>query len=220
MVKVMTRICGVDEAGRGPVIGPLIVAGVLVEDDTWLREIQVRDSKKLSEKRREELAKKIVEASECEIEVVPAEDIDEMRKLMTINELEARLFASILERLRPDIAYLDSADANCKTFENSVRKELDFDLEIICEHKADERYPVVSAASIIAKEKREEEVRRISEELGEDVGSGYPSDPTTVEFMQRWISENGDLPPNTRRSWETARKMLSISKTRKLDEYQ
>lgn len=216
----MTRICGVDEAGRGPVIGPLIVAGVLVEDDTQLREIQVRDSKKLSEKRREELAKKIVEIAECAIEVVPAEDIDEMRKLMTINEFEARLFASILERLRPDTAYLDSADANCKTFENSVRKELDFDLEIICEHKADERYPVVSAASIIAKEKREEEVRRISEELDEDVGSGYPADPITVEFMQRWISENGDLPPNTRRSWETARKMLSVSKLRKLDEYQ
>lgn len=219
-VKAMTRICGVDEAGRGPVIGPLVVAGVLVEDDTKLREVQVRDSKKLSEKRREELGKIIIESAECEIEVVPAEDIDEMRKLMTINEFEARLFASVLERLRPDIAYLDSADANCKTFENSVRKELDFDLEVVCEHKADERYPVVSAASIIAKEKREEEVRRIAEELGQDVGSGYPADPITVEFMQRWISENGDLPPHTRRSWETSRKMLSASKTRKLDEYQ
>lgn len=216
----MTRICGVDEAGRGPVIGPLVVAGVLVEDDAELREIQVRDSKKLSEKRRGELARMIVETADCEIEVVPAEDIDEMRKLMTINEFEARLFASILGKLRPDTAYLDSADANRKTFEKSVRKELDFDLEIVCEHKADERYPVVSAASIIAKEKREEEVRRIGEELGEDIGSGYPADPITIEFMQRWISENGDLPPHTRRSWETARKMLSTSKTRKLDEYQ
>ncbi|MFQ6129161.1 MAG: ribonuclease HII [Thermoplasmata archaeon] len=215
----MTRICGVDEAGRGPVMGPLIVAGVLVVDDIHLREMQVRDSKKLSKKRREELSKEILVAAECDFQVVPAEDIDEMRKLMTINELEAKIFASILEKLRPDVAYLDSADTNCEAFESLVRKELDFDLEIVCRHKADELFPVVSAASIIAKEKREEEVRRISRELGENIGSGYPADPITVEFMQRWISEKGDLPPNTRRSWETARRMLSESKMSKLSDY-
>ncbi|MFQ5910352.1 MAG: ribonuclease HII [Thermoplasmata archaeon] len=216
----MARICGVDEAGRGPVIGPLVVAGVLVEDDAHLREMRVKDSKKLSVTRREELSEEILKTAECDIQVVPAEDIDETRKLMTINEFEAKLFASVLEKLRPDVAYLDSADANCRTFESLVRKELAFDLEIICEHKADELFPVVSAASIIAKERREEEVRRIGKELGEDIGSGYPADPITVEFLQRWISEKGDLPPNTRRSWETARRMLSESKLRKLDEYQ
>ncbi|MFQ6107340.1 MAG: ribonuclease HII [Thermoplasmata archaeon] len=216
----MTRICGVDEAGRGPVIGPLVVAGVLVEDDEYLREIRVRDSKKLSGKRREELAGKILEGAECEIQVVPAEDIDEMRRLMTINELEARIFATVLEKLKPDVAYLDSADVNCKTFESSVRKGLDFDFELICEHKADEIFPVVSAASIIAKERREEEVRKIREELGEEIGSGYPADPITIEFMQRWISEKGVFPPHTRRSWETARRMLSESKIKKLEEFQ
>ena len=216
----MTRICGVDEAGRGPVIGPLVVAGVLVENDKSLREMRVRDSKKLSAKRREELAGKILKVAECEIQVVPAEDIDEMRKLMTINELEARVFASVVRKLRPELAYLDSADANCETFERLVRNELDFDLKIVSEHKADEVYPVVSAASVIAKERREEEVRRIREELGEEIGSGYPADPITVEFMKKWISEKGGLPPYTRRSWETARRMLAESKVKKLDEFQ
>jgi len=216
----MTRICGVDEAGRGPVIGPMVVAGVLVEDDQALREMGVRDSKKLSAKRREELAGKILKVAECEIQVVPAEDIDEMRKLMTINELEARVFSSVVRKLRPEVAYLDSADANCETFERLVRNELDFDLKIVSEHKADEVYPVVSAASVIAKERREEEVRRIREELGEEIGSGYPADPITVEFMKKWISEKGDLPPYTRRSWETARRMLAESKVKKLDEFQ
>ena len=216
----MTRICGVDEAGRGPVIGPLVVAGVLVEDDQAFREMGVRDSKKLSAKRREELAGKILKVAECEIQVVSAEDIDEMRKLMTINELEARVFASVVRKLRPEVAYLDSADANCETFERLVRNELDFDLKIVSEHKADEVYPVVSAASVIAKERREEEVRRIREELGEEIGSGYPADPITVEFMKKWISEKGGLPPYTRRSWETARRMLAESKVKKLDEFQ
>lgn len=216
----MTRICGVDEAGRGPVIGPMVVAGVLVEDDQALREMGVRDSKKLSAKRREELAGKILKVAECEIQVVPAEDIDETRKLMTINELEARVFASVVRKLRPELAYLDSADANCETFERLVRNELDFDLKIVSEHKADEAYPVVSAASVIAKERREEEMRRIREELGEETGSGYPADPITVEFMKKWISEKGGLPPYTRRSWETARRMLAESKVKKLDEFQ
>jgi ribonuclease HII len=216
----MTRIGGVDEAGRGPVVGPLVVAGVLVEDDTPLREMGVKDSKKLSTTRREELSGRILEVAECEIKVVPAEDIDEMRELMTINELEARVFASIVAVLRPELAYLDSADANCETFETLVRKELDFDLEIVSEHKADEVYPVVSAASVIAKERRDREVERIREELGIEIGSGYPADPVTVEFMKKWISEKGDLPPHTRRSWENARRMLSESKVKKLNEFQ
>lgn len=215
----MARICGVDEAGRGPVIGPLVVAGILVEDDASLRRLGVRDSKQLSRKRRAELAEEIRAIGECEVLVVPANDIDEMRKEMTINKLEANLFATILEKLRPEVAYLDSADANCETFETLVRGELDFELDIICEHKADEVYPVVSAASIIAKERREEEVRKIAEEFGEDFGSGYPADGRTVTFMQRWISEKGDLPPHTRRSWENARKMLANSKIKKLDDY-
>jgi ribonuclease HII len=197
----------------------MVVAGVLVEDDSSLREMGVKDSKKLSAKRREKLSGKILEVAECEVKIIPAEDIDEMRELMTINELEARVFAAIVTALRPDLAYLDSADANCETFERLVRRELDFNPRIVSEHKADEVYPVVSAASVIAKERREREVGRIREELGVEIGSGYPADPVTVEFMKKWISENGDLPPHTRRSWENARRMLSESKVKKLDEF-
>ena len=52
-------ICGVDEAGRGPVIGPLVVAGVKCENDIQLKEIQVRDSKKYTPIKRTQLAEKI-----------------------------------------------------------------------------------------------------------------------------------------------------------------
>ncbi|MCK4445414.1 MAG: ribonuclease HII [Thermoplasmata archaeon] len=215
-----SKICGVDEAGRGPVMGPLVVSGVSIEDESVLSGLGVKDSKRLTPKRREELAVTIKKLGEIETVQVPAEEIDNLREEMTLNELEVRLFVSVLDRLRPDVAYVDSVDVNADRFRDDIKRGLDFDIEIVSRHQADDIYPVVSAASIIAKTTRDNEIKKIEEEIGQDIGSGYPSDPITIGFLEKWIRENHDLPPHTRKSWETSRKILQRVRMKKLNEFE
>lgn len=212
-------ICGIDEAGRGPVLGPLVVAGVQVESDAPLRQLNVRDSKKLSPERRELLAPQIEKLSTYEVVVVPAQDIDVMRAEMSLNDFEATLFARIIDKLRPETAYVDAADVDEIGFKRSIQKELSFEVEIVSQHEADDLFPVVSAASILAKVRRDLEMRNIEAELGVPTGSGYPSDTDTIAFLEKWIREKGSLPPHTRTSWDTARRLLAEARTRKLDEF-
>lgn len=212
-------IVGVDEAGRGPVIGPLVVAGVAIESDVPLRQLNVRDSKKLSPERREALAPEIERLVKSVLVVIPAERIDEKRAEMSLNDFEAKLFAEVIEKLRPETAYVDAVDVDEIEFKRSVQREIPFDVEIVSQHNADELFPVVSAASILAKVYRDRAMREIEQEMGAPVGSGYASDPDTIGFLERWIRANGSLPPHTRASWDTARRLLAESKNRKLDEY-
>jgi ribonuclease HII len=212
-------ICGVDEAGRGPVLGPLVVAGVLVADERELREMGVRDSKQLTRGRRKELLGKITQVATIETSVISHTDIDHQRASVSLNVMEVEAFASIINRLKPEIAYMDSADVNPIRFGRMVARRLVCSPRIESEHKADERFPVVSAASIVAKEVRDTLMERIGEELGQPVGSGYAHDPITICFLESWLKENGDLPPYTRRSWLTARRMLSLSKISNLSEW-
>jgi len=212
-------ICGIDEAGRGPVLGPLVVAAVMVEDDAALREIGVRDSKKLSPAKRERLAVKILEMSAVQFEIAEAEKIDSMRSEMSLNVLEAEMFASLIERMRPETAYVDSCESDEIGFSRQVSSRLSYRPNIICENKADVKYPVVSAASIVAKTHRDALMRRLEEQLCQSIGSGYCSDPATCAFINDWIERTGNLPPQTRRSWITARRALSVSKNAKLTDW-
>ena len=217
-------ICGVDKAGRGPVFGPLVIAGVAIQDDSELKEIGVRDSKKLTPNKREILAEKIRGIAEkYEIVIISASDIDDMRKVMTLNELEVSAFSKIIEKLHPDVCYVDSADVNQERFGMDILSKLPFKPKIVSKHKADDIYPVVGAASIIAKTARDENVRKIAQELEKKLnlplGSGYPADPITKKFLKTWIKTYGELPPHTRRSWETAQRLMKENKTRKLDDY-
>ena len=227
-------ICGIDEAGRGPVLGPMVIAGVKVEDDLLLREIGVKDSKKLTPKRREKLAEEIKKIAEYEIQIVPAEEIDVLREEMTLNVLEAKLFATIIEKLtlcsntrsstpnsiaKDFIVYVDAADVNEENFKRCILNELGREMNIVSEHNADERYPVVSAASILAKTTRDEEIKKIEKEIGKQIGSGYPSDSVTINFLKEWVERYGELPPYTRRSWKTARRIVQLYKTSRIEEF-
>jgi len=217
-------ICGVDEAGRGPVVGPLVIAGVTFENDLELIENNVRDSKKITPKRREILSKKIKESAvNYEIMLISASDIDHMRKVMTLNEIEVNAFSEIIEKLKPDICYVDAADVNDERFGKNILSRLSFKPEIISKHKADDIYPVVGAASILAKTKRDEEVQMIARELKKKLdmplGSGYPADPVTRKFLRKWVKTFEKLPPHTRHSWKTAQNLLKESKIKKLDEF-
>ena len=217
-------ICGVDEAGRGPVVGPLVIAGVTFENDLELIENNVRDSKKITPKRREILSKRIKESAvNYEIILISASDIDHMRKVMTLNEIEVNAFSNIIEKLKPDICYVDAADVNNERFGKNILSRLSFKPEIISKHKADDIYPIVGAASILAKTRRDEEVQMISQELKKkldmSLGSGYPADPVTQKFLRKWVKTFGKLPPHTRHSWKTAQNLLKESKIKKLDEF-
>jgi len=212
-------ICGVDEAGRGPVLGPLVVCGVCVEDDKALRRLKVRDSKKLTPAKREELAPKIRKIARIELVEIPAAQIDGLRERMSLNKLEARIFASIIDSLCPKTAFVDAADVDEENFGRMVKRSLIHDVDLISEHKADDTYPVVSAASIVAKVQRDARIREIEVEIGEPIGTGYASDPATIEFLERWTKDKRSFPPHTRKSWLTSQNIMMMNHMRKLDEF-
>ncbi len=206
------REIGIDEAGKGPVIGSLFVAGVL--NFEGLAEIGVKDSKRLSPKKREYLAKLIEEATEVHLVVMTASEIDERRKTHTLNEIMVELFSAVIMHFQPDKAFVDAADVNPDRFAANLKscfnKEggAEREIEIISESKADERYPVVSAASIVAKVHRDRSIRQLEAEIGAEIGSGYPADPKTIQFLKRLLKEKEDIPPYVRRSWKTVERNL------------
>jgi len=210
----------VDEAGRGPVMGPLVICGISIDNDDLLRKLGVKDSKKLSRTQREDLSEKIARVtSGIEIVEITASEIDILREEMTLNKLEVKVFASIIKKLAPQTAYVDAADVDEKRFADDIIQEIGSPVEIISRHKADDTYPVVSAASILAKVRRDEQVRRIEEEIGEPIGSGYTSDPNTIRFLESWLERYDELPPHTRKSWDTSNRLLSMKAVKKLDRY-
>jgi len=217
-------ICGLDESGRGPVIGPLVVAGVKLQDDSILIKNRVRDSKKISPKRREFLAEIIKKhAIDIQTLLIPAKDIDDMRKVMTLNEIEVNAFSKVIKKLKPDICYVDSADVNEERFARDIKSNITFKTEIISKHKADDIFPIVGAASIIAKTKRDYEVRIIEKELQKKLniplGSGYPADPITQKFLKAWLDKYSKFPSCVRKSWNTTKKLINQKSYKKLDEF-
>ncbi len=213
-------ICGVDEAGRGPVIGPMVVVAVMVEDDGQLKALKVRDSKKLTAERRNELAPRIMEISQVQVREVWPEELDELMKQDTLNMIEARIFAELIEQLKPEEVFVDACHANVRAYARDVLAHLSYRPRMVCEHKADDKYPVVSAASIVAKVRRDLRMKEIERESGQEVGSGYCHDPKTKAFLQKCINENGDVPRHTRRAWVTSKRALSKAKNSKLDEWE
>ncbi|MBO6084434.1 MAG: ribonuclease HII, partial [Candidatus Methanomethylophilaceae archaeon] len=183
--------CGVDEAGRGPVMGPLVVGAVYVEDDEALRELGVKDSKKLTPKRREALYDQIISVAEgYSIVTLSAEDIDTRRAKMSLNMVEMELFVEAVSRMPVTRVYVDCPDPNEEKFGNLLSVRLN-NTAVTARHKADDTYPVVSAASILAKVTRDRLIAEISEEFGENIGSGYPSDPVTIAFIEKHLKEKG-----------------------------
>lgn len=217
-------IVGIDEAGRGAVIGPLVIAGAMVKevDHDIIKELGVKDSKLLSPKRREELFVQLKsQLLKYKIIEIPAEVIDVSRLNLGINlnELEMKNMAEIINELKPKKSYVDAVDANLKNVHYQIKKHLRVDTEIIAEHKADITYPIVSAASILAKVTRDKRVKELSEKYGE-IGSGYPSDPTTKTFLSEWFKENKSFPNFVRKSWETIAEFEAKRKQSSLKEFQ
>lgn len=209
-------ICGVDEAGRGPVIGPLVVAGVLVDEEGLrrLRELEVRDSKLLTPSRREELYKEITAFAGHQVIKTSARELDGLMGSKSLNQIEADLFAKVISGLSPESAYVDAADVSCRNFERMILKAMKIKPLLVVEHKADERYPAVSAASIVAKVERDREIARLHEIHG-DFGSGYASDERTRKFLDRCFRRDRSFPDCVRKRWKTAIRASNL----KLEEF-
>jgi len=208
-------LLGIDEAGKGPVIGSMFVAGLVIDEEKLfdLAAMGVRDSKQLPPERRETIARKIaLIADDQYILEVTAAVIDELRAVMTMNDLMVRSFAQVLRQLpSATMAILDAADVDAERFAKRVRKASGTTIEIQAEHKADQNHPVVSAASILAKVRRDQSVRELERSMNCIIGSGYPSDPRTIEFLGRWLKEHKDLPPCVRHTWATAQRIKASS---------
>jgi ribonuclease HII len=229
----MTIIAGIDEAGRGSVLGPLVIAGVTIEerDIPKLKALGVKDSKLLLPAKRRELSRKIRKISlQVLWEKIEPRIIDEVvmrgTRLLRLNYLEAQYVARVLEKLKFDLAYVDCCDTIQKRYGDLVadlllervkkrRKELvqlgesnHFRRKIVSEHHADTNYPIVSAASIVAKVRRDSFVHSLHKKHGV-FGSGYPSDPRTKKFLRGFVEREEALPSITRLSWMTVRNLYA-----------
>ena len=206
-------IAGVDDAGRGAIIGPLIIAGILVDEEGLekIKALGVRDSKTITPKRREHLAAEILKIVKDYyiVRLLPRE-IDRVveagKKLHRLNRLEAKAMAEVISHLRPDIAFIDASDVLPERFSRHINEELAFNVKIISEHKADKTYPVVSAASIVAKVERDRAISLLHKKYGE-FGSGYASDSRTIKFLEEWIKTHDDYPDFVRESWVPAKRI-------------
>ncbi|MFN3384293.1 MAG: ribonuclease HII [Archaeoglobaceae archaeon] len=191
---------GIDEAGKGCVIGPLVVAGVACDCEDYLLNIGVRDSKKLGQRRREELAEKIREVAKVEVVSIDAEKLNELMEIKNLNEIIRDACVEIIQKLAPTLVYVDSWDVNPERLSNYLKERTR--VEVVAEHKADEKYVLVSSASIVAKVEREKAIKKLKEEFG-DFGSGYSSDPRTISFLKR----QKVLLPCVRRRWRTLKRL-------------
>ena len=218
----MGFLLGIDEAGKGPVIGPLIIAGVLIskENSGKLRELGVKDSKDLSPGKRNELFSKIKELSEDFIILeTSSKQLNEEMELENLNTIEIKKMAQIInsfESKKPEI-FIDAIEANTLKFKEKILSKLkNKEVKIVAENRADQKYPVVSAASILAKVTRDSKVKKLHEKYG-FFGSGYPADERTIKFLEELDEKSYN--EIVRLKWSTSKRILEKKKQKGLGEF-
>ena len=205
-------VCGVDDAGRGSVLGPLVIAGIAIKQTkiNQLKKQGIRDSKKLTPLARERLYKKIINiVDDYYVTRISPKIIDKSVFNHSLNHLEARYMAKVISKLSPSIAFVDSCDVNPRRFGKEISK-LTFRSKIKSYHHADSKFVVVSAASILAKVSRDRAITRLRKKY--TVGSGYPSDPKTKAFIKKSIKRNIPL-TFIRKSWKPVQILLKNKKS-------
>ena len=199
------------------------MCGLLVkeEDKKKLVKLQVKDSKLLTRERREFLFDKIKDvSSNFEIIKIQPDEIDRAvnnHDGLNLNRLEARKSAQIINNLKPDKAIIDAPSNNIKSYKEYLlglikNKKID----LVLEHKADFKYPIVSAASILAKVIRDNEIEKIKKKIRIDFGSGYMTDPKTIDFLEKNYETYPDL---FRKSWFPYRDILNKKFQKKLEDF-
>jgi len=216
-------IAGIDEAGRGCALGPLVVGIAVIkkENEDSLKEINVRDSKELSEKQRVEiyglLKERLVEFKSIHI---PAQELNELMPSKSLNEIEAMKMAALMNGLKnnPELIIVDCPDNVESNFIKRIRNYVDFSHKVKAEHKADQNYLIVGAASIVAKVERDNAIKEFHKKFG-DFGSGYSHDEKTINFIKKYVQEKDKLPPMARIHWATNQNILNNKHQTKLLDY-
>ncbi len=225
MEKAPTVIVGIDEAGRGPIIGPLVMAALAFkeEDQQKLEWLGVKDSKLLSVETRGELFERIRElVHDFRIEVIEPDAIDLSLtdEGTNLNWLEADTTARLISELDPDQAIVDCPSPNLQAYKEYLYERLSVAAQkkakLVVEHKADVNHIVVSAASIIAKVIRDRHIDHLKAEIGIDFGSGYLHDPKTKDFLEKHHEQHAQL---FRRKWQPYKDILEAKKQKRLGEF-
>jgi len=206
---------GVDEAGKGPVLGSMFAAAVRADPDSLPDD--VGDSKGITPERRERLDEQIrTVADAISVAEIPVARIDDPETDM--NTLTVAAHAEALAGVAQAglAGMVDAGDTDAERFGRRVAERVEPTVDLVAEHGADETAPLVGAASIVAKVARDSHVAALTEAYG-DVGSGYPSDPTTREFLSEYVETHGELPECARESWSTCEDVLAAAKQSTLD---
>ncbi len=220
-------VLGIDDAGRGPVIGPMVLAGCLIDDkvENELKKLGVKDSKQLTQKRREFLSEKIKGLAETfEIVLANPEEIDGTNHAgINLNALEAIKMAEVINRINKGYGkikvIIDCPSVSIEKWRDFLKTKIDnlSNLEVVCEHKADVNHISVSAASILAKCVREIEMGKLKEQYGSEIGSGYCSDPLTIRFLEKHAQRYGDK-GIFRKTWSTWKSLSATAQQQRLFE--
>lgn len=205
-------ILGIDEAGRGCVIGSLFIAGFLIlESDEIidrLNSLGVNDSKLLLPKKRDVLAKEIMKiGNDCKVLKIQPKFLDKF----SINDLEIQYSAKLVSLFSPDRVYMDvpASGAGIKRYCGSVASLCSADAKMIGGNNMDSSNVLVASASILAKSEREKHIKILKKKYG-DFGSGYPSDPKTIIWLRWWKKNKGEWPTIVRKKWRTLDKIPNI----------
>jgi ribonuclease HII len=203
-------VVGIDEAGRGSWLGPLVVAAFAVPADR-LEDVPAtgaKDSKRLPPGAREAVYGRLERLGACRSVAIPPRTIDRSVARGQLNRLEAQAFARLLRAVAPGVAYVDACDVDAARFGRIVAALAGGATRVIARHHADRDIPLVGAASVVAKVRRDRAIRRLAERLGTEIGSGYPSDARTVEFVRRTVRAGTALPDWMRVSWATTKRVI------------
>lgn len=212
------RICGIDEAGRGPIIGPLVICAATIdkEKEAELKTLGVKDSKLLTPKKRQELALALPTYIEYKLIIVEPEEIDHYlnKDGTNLNWLEADKTVELINTLSPDYSIIDCPSPNIRAYTSYIQERVG--TEIHTEHKADLNHPIAAAASILAKVARDRIIQELHKKTGVDFGSGYLTDEKTQAFIaQHWKTH----PALFRKTWTTYKTLLAQQEQQKLNHY-
>ncbi|NQU97900.1 ribonuclease HII [Candidatus Woesearchaeota archaeon] len=214
---------GIDEAGRGPVMGPMVMAIAVIkkESEFKLQTLGIKDSKLLTPNRRNQLFDVIGDLCKTAVVEISPEEIDEAVNSTTdnLNWLEARKVVELINRVKADTVILDCPSNNLEAYEEYIQHRVkDKKIKLVVEHKADLNYLIVGAASIMAKVTRDRDIEKIKKKIGKEFGSGYPSDPRTQEFVKKyWDHKN--YSKYMRKSWDTWKKHQKENAQKSLGEF-
>ncbi len=215
-------LAGIDEAGRGPVLGSLVMCGVVIDDALLpkLEVLGVKDSKDLTPKVREALFDRIIKVvKDYHVVIIDPAEIDDAlaSSTLNLNKLEANKTIEIIEALTPGKVIIDCPDRNLDGYKEYLFKRLNHEAELIVQHKAEE-HAVVAAASIIAKVIRDRKMQELAKIHKLAFGSGYASDPNTRKFIdEHW--DNPNVSHIIRKSWATFKNVKEKKSQTSLDSF-